>query len=245
MKILVIGDVCDDVFIYGVCERLCPEAPVPVFKPIKTITNLGMAGNVYNNLLSLDVNVVDLVSNNEKMVKTRFVDHKSNQMLIRVDDNDVIENTFKIESIDFDKYDAVIVSDYDKGFLTTKDLELISSLHDLTFLDTKKILGPWAVKYSFIKINETEWENCEKRGLDYNFWKEKLIVTKSNKGCLFNDKMYPTENELVIMDVSGAGDTFMAAFVVSYVKNKDMDVSIRFANHCSGIVIQKRGVSTL
>ena len=124
-------------------------------------------------------------------------------------------------------------------------MELISNSHDLTFLDTKKILGPWAVKYSYIKINETEWQNCEKSGLDYNYWKEKLIITKSSKGCLFNDKTYPTENELVIMDVSGAGDTFMAAFVVSYVKNKDIDVSIRFANLCSGIVIQKRGVSTL
>jgi D-beta-D-heptose 7-phosphate kinase/D-beta-D-heptose 1-phosphate adenosyltransferase len=245
MKILVIGDVCDDVFIYGVCERLCPEAPVPVFKPTKVTRNLGMAGNVYDNLLSLDVEVVDLLSNKEKITKTRYVDEKSNQMLIRVDDNDVIENTFKFESINFEKYDAVIVSDYDKGFLTTKDLELISNSHDLTFLDTKKILGPWAVKYSYIKINETEWQNCEKGGLDYNYWKEKLIITKSSKGCLFNDKTYPTENELVIMDVSGAGDTFMAAFVVSYVKNKDMDVSIRFANHCSGIVIQKRGVSAL
>ena len=67
MKILVIGDVCDDVFIYGVCERLCPEAPVPVFKPTKSTRNLGMAGNVYNNLLSLDVNLVDIVSNKEKM----------------------------------------------------------------------------------------------------------------------------------------------------------------------------------
>jgi bifunctional ADP-heptose synthase (sugar kinase/adenylyltransferase) len=50
MKILVIGDSCTDVFIYGRCERLNPEAPIPVFEPTKTITNQGMAGNVVANL---------------------------------------------------------------------------------------------------------------------------------------------------------------------------------------------------
>ena len=33
MNILVIGDSCKDVFIYGDIERISPEAPVPVFKP--------------------------------------------------------------------------------------------------------------------------------------------------------------------------------------------------------------------
>ena len=35
MKILVIGDSCTDIFIYGEIDRICPEAPVPVFKPIR------------------------------------------------------------------------------------------------------------------------------------------------------------------------------------------------------------------
>ena len=48
-KVLVIGDGCKDVFQYGKCERLSPEAPVPVFKPTKTTSNGGMAVNVYNN----------------------------------------------------------------------------------------------------------------------------------------------------------------------------------------------------
>ena len=55
MKILVIGDSCTDVFIYGRCERLNPEAPIPVFEPTKTVTNQGMAGNVVANLNKLGV----------------------------------------------------------------------------------------------------------------------------------------------------------------------------------------------
>ena len=55
MKILVIGESCQDVFEYGVSDRLCPEAPVPVFNPTKTVKNGGMAMNVYRNLEALGV----------------------------------------------------------------------------------------------------------------------------------------------------------------------------------------------
>ena len=50
VKILVIGESCRDVFIYGECNRLCPEAPVPVFNPVKSVDNGGMARNVYRNV---------------------------------------------------------------------------------------------------------------------------------------------------------------------------------------------------
>ena len=49
MKILVIGDSCTDVFIYGHSSRMCPEAPVPIFEQSRTVTNDGMAGNLRAN----------------------------------------------------------------------------------------------------------------------------------------------------------------------------------------------------
>ena len=57
MKILVIGESCRDVFIYGACDRLAPEAPVPVFNPLRTVENGGMARNVYKNLEALGAKV--------------------------------------------------------------------------------------------------------------------------------------------------------------------------------------------
>ena len=48
-KVLVVGDSCTDVFIYGIIERVSPEAPVPVFNPIKETSNGGMASNVELN----------------------------------------------------------------------------------------------------------------------------------------------------------------------------------------------------
>ena len=55
MKILVIGDSCKDVFIYGKANRLCPEAPVPVFIPKRKTETGGMAANVYENIESLSL----------------------------------------------------------------------------------------------------------------------------------------------------------------------------------------------
>ena len=50
MKILVIGDSCTDIFRYGEVDRIAPEAPIPVLKPLKETSNPGMAGNVVTNL---------------------------------------------------------------------------------------------------------------------------------------------------------------------------------------------------
>ena len=61
-KVLVIGDSCTDVFVYGDIERVCPEAPVPVFNPIKRTENGGMAKNVVANLEALGVKV-DVITN--------------------------------------------------------------------------------------------------------------------------------------------------------------------------------------
>ena len=62
MNILVIGDCCIDLFVYGICNRLAPDAPVPVLKPTGVKKNLGMAGNVLANIKSLGADA-DLVCN--------------------------------------------------------------------------------------------------------------------------------------------------------------------------------------
>ena len=89
IKILVIGDSCIDNFTYGSVVRLAPEAPVPVFNPIHTTSNRGMSGNVVNNLKSIGSEVF-LITNNEEINKTRYVDERTNQILIRIDENDKI-----------------------------------------------------------------------------------------------------------------------------------------------------------
>ena len=116
MKFLAIGDSCTDVFIYGRCDRLCPEAPVPVFTPGKTKTNGGMAANVQANVEALGVEC-DLITQSNEIIKTRYTDIKTNQMLLRIDENDVAEDKFNYKDVPWDKYDAVLVSNYGKGFV--------------------------------------------------------------------------------------------------------------------------------
>ena len=58
VRIVVIGELCLDRYVYGVVERLSPEAPVPILKPIKIVENSGMAGNVVENLKELSDDVI-------------------------------------------------------------------------------------------------------------------------------------------------------------------------------------------
>ena len=120
-NILVIGDSCTDKYIYGSCERLCPEAPVPVFTPLYEIEYGGMAQNVYNNLLQL-TEKCDIITNSNPSTKTRIVDNRTNQMIVRIDEPDNIKLA-NITDVDFKEYDVVIVSDYYKGFIKSRRIE--------------------------------------------------------------------------------------------------------------------------
>jgi rfaE bifunctional protein kinase chain/domain len=60
-KILVIGDLMLDNYVFGVCNRISPEAPVPVFELLNEEYMLGGAGNVVNNLLAFE-SQCDLIS---------------------------------------------------------------------------------------------------------------------------------------------------------------------------------------
>jgi bifunctional ADP-heptose synthase (sugar kinase/adenylyltransferase) len=242
MRILVIGDSCIDEFIYCDIERMCPEAPVPVLKPKKSSGNPGMADNVVANLQALGIEV-DIITNDQIIQKTRYVDIRSGQMVMRVDEHDKCERYDGVyETVN---YDAIIISDYCKGFLTEEDIEAFAERAECPiFLDTKKQLGKWCEDIDFIKINEFEHKKNFERLPNYPFILDKMIVTIGSKGCKYKDEIYPVP-EVSVKDVSGAGDTFLAALVVAYLKNNDIKTAITFANKCATKVVQKRGVATI
>lgn len=240
MKVLVVGDSCKDKFIYGECKRICPEAPVPVFNPINRTENGGMAKNVYNNLKSLapDWNI-KLLTNDTKIEKTRLVDIKTNQMLLRVDENDQCERIKNIEEIG--KFDVVIISDYNKGFLQEEDIEKLVNLYPISFIDTKKIFGEWINNASFIKINETEFENNESKISNLRL-KGELLITLGEKGVRYKNTILPPPRQAEVSDLSGAGDTFFAAFIFQLLNGSSLIESINYAQECALEVIEKKGV---
>ena len=250
MKFLVIGDSCTDRFIYGKCDRVCPEAPVPVFVPTNETFNGGMAKNVQANIIALGVDC-DIETNKNKIEKRRYVDRVSNQMLLRVDVNDESVETFNHKEIKWSKYDAVLVSDYDKGFLNDKDLNNICFHHDNVFVNTKRHFNydiPREIR--FVQLNQYELENNGHIKLHVNnkadhYVKNKVIVTLGGRGCLYKNKIYPPEKRREVRDLSGAGDTFLSAFSISIMKENDVEKAIHFAQECASLVVAKRGVTTV
>ena len=245
MKVLVIGDACQDVYIYGACDRMCPDAPVPIFIPQHTIESGGMAKNVRSNIEALGAKV-DIICNTEGIIKTRYVDAKTNHLFLRVDSNEESTCRFEgVKSIDLTVYDAIVVSDYNKGFLSPEDINFICQAHPLVFVDSKKVLKRWARNATFIKINEKEYDRSELYSSDtINYLHHKLIVTRSSLGCEYQGESFPVQR-VPVKDSSGAGDPFLAGLVVSYLKTEDIRKAIQFANECATKVVQQRGVTTV
>ena len=253
MKVLVVGDSCQDIFIYGDIERISPEAPVPVFVPTKTEKNDGMGRNVSNNVESLEMNI-STITNKNGIVKKRYVDNRSGQMVLRVDEHDYCERIDKkvLETIrnnkckphfnDVTKVDAIIISDYCKGFLEEEDIQFICENNDNVFVDTKKKLGKWIEFADFIKINELEYKKNHEVLSDG--FEDKLIVTLGSKGCRYRNTIFSVP-EVPVRDVSGAGDTFLAGLVRGYLNTDNIVEGIKFAQRCTTLVVQKHGVATV
>ena len=233
MKVLLIGDSCEDRYFYGDVKRLNPEAPVPILEYKRGVTSKGMAWNVFNNLDAFGVEI-DILTNEEEIIKTRFIDEKSNQQILRSDEEPEIK-PFPYE-FPKDNYDALVISDYDKGFLTTEKIfELTSRFVGPVFIDSKKSNLP---ADAYIKVNELEYERMSHSNY------ENLIITRGGEGAEYQGKLYPAE-KVNVFDVVGAGDTFLAALTYGYLKYGRIDKAIPLANKAASIAVSHTGTYIL
>lgn len=240
-KITIIGESCLDVFVYCDAVRLAPDLPVPVLHEIHIETNPGMAANVQRNIDARYIPTTLVTNQNwEKIVKRRYMHDGSNHMFLRVDTPHDIAR-LNTQNIDLNA-DLIVISDYNKGFLNESDINFICASHPLVFLDTKKILGKWAENAAYIKINDYEFNNS-KNNLTETI-KEKIIHTRGPEGCDFQGKNYPVE-KFEVRDTSGAGDSFMAALVVEFLKTSRIEESITAANYAASRVVRTRGVGII
>tara|TARA_B110000977_G_scaffold63982_1_gene87043 strand:- start:174 stop:917 length:744 start_codon:yes stop_codon:yes gene_type:complete len=245
MKVLVIGETCVDEFIYCKINRLSPEAPVPILNPTRTERNAGMAGNTTSNVKALSPqSEVSFITSPNRITKTRYVEKKTNHMFLRVDKGEDNINKFSWDSfkkLTITEADVVIVSDYNKGYLSDDDLDKIARYSTLSILDSKRKLTQDLVKqFTFVKLNEDEYQSSS--NLIQN--SKNVIVTLGSKGSMYGGKVYPSPNPQETIDVSGAGDTFTAAFAISYFKSPSVSKAIKFANQKSSEVVSQRGVVT-
>ena len=232
MRVLLIGDSCTDVYVYGDVKRLNPEAPVPILEPKRQDTNKGMAWNVYNNLIAFGVETY-MLTNEEEITKTRYIDEKSNQQILRVDDEPNID-PISYELPD-DKFDVMVISDYNKGYITEEKLfELVDWFEGTVIIDSKKTNLP---DNCYIKVNDLEYDKLEIKT-------DNVIVTKGGKGTEYKGKLYPAE-KVKVFDVVGAGDTFLAALTYGYLKYNSIEEAIPFANKAAAIAVSHTGTYVL
>lgn len=235
LNILLLGDTCTDEYYYGSCDRLNPEAPVPVLNITHVEKKAGMAANVYNNLLAFGCNV-RFIEGNQRSIKARYIDQRSKQHIVRVD-RDAVSDVIDIAALDLSLYHAIVVSDYNKGAISYELVERLRSRFDgPIFVDTKKA-ELHRFNRCYVKINEKEYNSRTSDGTN-------VIVTLGERGAQYNEMLhlgFQTE----VIDVCGAGDTFLAALVVKSLHLNDVQAAIPYANHCSAIAVSHNGVYTL
>ena len=232
MNVLLIGDSCEDRYFYGDAKRLSPEAPVPILEYRRGVTSEGMAMNVFNNLKAFGVSI-NMITNEEKIIKTRFIDEKSNQQILRSDEEPEIKPfPYKMPE---NKYDILVISDYNKGFISQEKMfELVEWFDGPVFIDTKKRYVP---DRCYVKVNDIEYENLETKT-------DNLIITRGGEGAEYKGKLYPAE-KVKVFDVVGAGDTFLAALTYGYLNYGSIEEAIPLANKAAAIAVSHTGTYVL
>jgi len=245
MKVLVLGDVIIDKYIYGTSERLSPEAPVPVVKYRREVKSLGGAGLVYENLKSLGVDVTLFETEQPSSIKTRVI--CDGHYVTRIDDDKSADGTLVLETIelqDFSEYEYVILSDYNKGVLD----ESLAIIEHINKFNCKIIVDPkeYASQYKGAWLVKPNYSEFTKFG--FNDWKGNIITTNAGNNVVasIEDEVYnvPVE-DVEVSDVTGAGDCFLAAFVYGLTKQYNYKRCIELAVKGSREAVKHVGTHTL
>ncbi len=228
---MLIGDRGSDIYTYGSVERLSPEAPIPVFVPHSQVIKPGMADNVRVNLEALGCNVTFL--HGDVSEKERLIDQRSKQQIVRID-NDNKSPPLLVNKDLLSGYDAIVISDYNKGTVTYELIEQAIDTRVPVFVDTKKtdlerLQGAW------VKINELEYSKIKSECTG-------LIVTRGAKGAEAKWHDYSTTAPKVeVVDVTGAGDTFLSALAYMYLNTKNIKTAMEFATRAAAVTVQHVG----
>ena len=229
MKVLVLGDVIIDKYIYGTSTRISPEAPVPVITYIEEKETRGGAGLVYENLKSLGVDVDMFETSGQVSVKTRII--CDGHYITRIDDDAQANGTEvlkQVQETNFSQYDYVLLSDYNKGVLdeAREIIKHINTFNCKIIVDPKEnqwfYEGAWLVKPNYSEFESLEFDN----------WQGNIITTNAGEEVIatIDGKRYevPVDN-LEVADVTGAGDCFLASFVYALTKGYDCEKAIKVA----------------
>jgi rfaE bifunctional protein kinase chain/domain len=307
-RVLIVGDLIADEFVYGEVSRVSREAPALILKYNTTEIVAGGAGNAANNVASLggramlagivgadpegrrlmsslvagvDRRRVERVRAYRTPVKTRILaggSHSAKHQLVRIDrepgwplaEKATRAVAAKIRSA-LAECDAVILSDYGSGLVTSK---LAETIRAAVAKRTRRRPVPILVdsRHRLLEFhhlttstpNESEVEQVlgihigddpqilERAGrtLLRRTGMAAVLVTRGSKGMALFQPKQPTIHVPIfgsdeVTDVTGAGDTVIATFGLALAAGASFYEATRLANYAGGLVVMKRGTATV
>lgn len=298
-KVLVVGDLILDEFIWGKVERISPEAPVPVVQVKSESFMPGGASNVANNIAALSgnsylagvigddkngktlveelrkkrVDISGIVIDTERptTLKTRIIAH--HQQVVRVDrekcdpiDDALLEQLLSFIRREIETIDAIIIEDYGKGVINprflTEIVPLARKYKKIVTVDPKVSHFSYYRGVTCITPNEKEAQggsgiriendaDIDKVGkkLLKDLSLESVLMTLGENGMRLFEKdgkvtYIPTVAQEVF-DVSGAGDTVIAAFTLALACGATKLEAAHLSNFAAGIVVSKVGTAVV
>lgn len=297
-RILVLGDVMLDRFVYGSVERMSPEAPVPVMAIESSCDMPGGAANVARNIAALGAHAVlvgvvgndaDAESLREQLgkspaiearlicdagrcttVKTRYMADRQQMLRTDVEDrlplgDDTAAQVLGSYRAALAGIDIVVLSDYGKGTLSdavaASAIESARAAGKRVLVDPKSrsfdkyrgatVLTPNRHELQVACGHECASDEQVRAGAGAILAQgicESLVVTRGSDGM----SIVPTAGEAMhirtvaseVFDVTGAGDTVMAAMAIGLAGGADLGIASRLANVAAGIVVEKYGTAT-
>ena len=297
-KVLVLGDVMLDEFVWGDVTRISPEGPVPVVDVRRESVHLGGAANVLANLFSLGAHgwVVGVVGNDpagerlrselrqlnsagdggvivddtrRSTTKTRIVAH--NQLVVRADRESraPVEGKLATQIVArlqelLAEVDAFVVSDYDKGVVTPAILREIlpfayervpvlidPKLRNFNSYRPATLVTPnhlEALRMSDTEDHSDNGSHEAARIIQQKLGCDAVLITRGDRGMMLleagAEPVYVETAAREVYDVTGAGDTVIAALAAALASGATMLEAAALANHAAGIVVGKVGTAT-
>ena len=218
-----------------------------------------------------EIQAVLTKTNQPTIVKTRVV---SGQQIVRFDREELFvwcdEKRAELQhnlKLHISACKLVLVSDYAKGTLSKEVLKLVFELarearkpvlvdpkqEDWTCYEGAFLLTPNLVELEMTKAGKgiTNDDNqvveaCNQLRTDFSI--ENIVATRSSYGmtvCSQRGVLNIPTRAQEVYDVSGAGDTVLAAFGVSLAEGNLLSESAFFANAAAGIVVSKQGTAVV
>jgi rfaE bifunctional protein kinase chain/domain len=285
IKVIVVGDLMVDSYIMGKSVRMSPEAPVPVIVSNNNYFVSGGAANVAMNLSSLgsEVTCAGVVGKDnlgqklknslyEKGIDIRYVESLKNftttskeriycngKQIARLDNEEIYEEKGSFMDINFDEYDIIILSDYNKGVLTKPWFK--KPENSIVFLDPKKSFINFS-QCDIITPNLNELKELSGKNINseidiilsskeiLNKYNLKYVIAKNGEEgiTIIGEKDYIKHLNARFVkkpDVTGAGDTVISSISLAFAVTGDIVKSVEFAICAATLAVSKPGTATV